>query len=129
MTLDTIHAILFNALILYSAALGIWSAVMAGRNESISGSFWGALAVNAIIAGVVLLIGVIMTLMGLRPTRLTLYFLYMLWMLVIMPGVFSLLRGRDDRSAALAFALLAFFNAAVGVSMFQRGVIGPWLPE
>lgn len=102
---------------------------MAGRNQPISGSFWGALATNAIIAGVVLLIGVIMTLMGLRPTRLTLYFLYMLWMLVIMPGVFSLLRGRDDRSAALAFSLLALFNAAVGVSMFQRGIIGPWLPE
>jgi hypothetical protein len=45
-----------------------------------------------------------------------------------MPGLFSLLRGRDDRNAALAFAILALFNFFVGLSMTQRGLVGPWLP-
>jgi hypothetical protein len=74
----------------------------------------------------VLLIGIIMSLQGLRPDRLTLYFLYMTFLVVIMPGLFSMLRGRDDRSAAIAFAMLAFFNASVSISMMERMVTGPW---
>ena len=68
-----------------------------------------------------------MTLQGLRPQRLTLYYLYMAFLIIIMPGLFSLLRGRDDRSAAIAFSILALFNATTAFSMAQRDVIGPWL--
>jgi len=126
MGLNDIHSILFNMQILYSLALGIWAAVMALRNQSISGSYWGAVATGTILAAVVLLVGVVMTLQGLRPSRVVTYYLYMAWLVVIMPGLFSLLRGRDDRSAAIAFSILAFFNAATGMSMFQRHLVGPW---
>ncbi|MBC8171925.1 MAG: hypothetical protein H7X77_09635 [Anaerolineae bacterium] len=126
MGLNTVHNILFNAHILFSLALGIWAAVMAARDQSISGNYWGAVATSSILAGIVTLIGVIMTLQGLRPPRLIVYFLYMTWLVVIMPGLFSQLRGRDDRSAAIAFAILAFFNATTSASMSQRFIIGPW---
>jgi len=126
--MSDIHAILFNAHILFSLALGGWAAVIAGRGQAISGNYWGAVIVQSILAGMVLLVGIILTLMGYRPDndRLTLYFLYMAWLVVIMPGLFSMLRGRDDRSAALAFAILAFFNAGVSLSMSSRGIVGPW---
>lgn len=127
MGFNDIHNILFNASILFTLVLGVWSAVMAARNEPISGNFWGAIATYAILAGLVLLVGVIMTLQGLRPQRTIIYYLYMVWLVIILPGLFSLLRGRDDRSAALAFSLLCFFNAATSFSMYQRNVIGPWL--
>jgi hypothetical protein len=52
----------------------------------------------------------------------------MVWLVVIMPGLFSMLRGRDDRQAALYFAMLSFFNFFVSLSMWQRGLVGPWLP-
>ena len=100
---------------------------MAFRSQPISGNFWGAVASYAILAGVVLLIGIVMTLQGLRPERIVTYYLYMGWLVVIMPGLFTLLRGRDDRNAAIAFSILAFFNAATALSMYQRNVIGPWL--
>jgi hypothetical protein len=129
MLLDSIHSIFFNMHILYSLILGIWGAVMAARKESISGNYWGAVAIATILAMVVLLIGVIMGAQGLRVTRATVYYLYMLWLVIIMPGLYSMLRGRDDRSAAIAFSLLSFFNSATSISMFQRGLIGPWLPE
>ncbi len=129
MALNDIHAILFNMHILYSLALGIWGAVMASRNESISGNYWGAVATGTILAALVLLLGIIMSLQGLRTARTTTYYLYMAWLVIIMPGLYSILRGRDDRSAAIAFAILSFFNAATSSSMFQRGLIGPWLPE
>lgn len=126
MNLSDIHGILFNAHILYSVFLGIWAAIMASRNEAISGNYWGAVATYTGLAGIILLLGIIMTLQGLRPDRLTLYFLYMAFLVVIMPGLFSMLRGRDDRSAAIAFAMLAFFNASVSISMMDRLVTGPW---
>lgn len=126
-----IHGILFNAHIMFSVILGIWAAVMAGRNQSISGNFWGAVVTYAGLAGAILLVGVLLLAQGLEPgpdenKRVTLYVLYMLWLVVIMPGLFSMLRGRDDRAAAIAFALLAFFNASVSFSMLDRMVVGPW---
>lgn len=126
MTLNDLHNILFNAHILYSVALGIWSAMTASRNESISGGFWGAVTTSTILAALVLGVGIIMTLQGLRPQRTLIYYLYMIFLIVIMPGLFTLLRGRDDRSAAIAFTVLAFFNATTSFSMLQRGIVGPW---
>lgn len=127
MSLNDIHNILFNAHILYSLALGVWAAVTAARDESISGNFWGAVATSAVLAGIVMLVGGIMTVQGLRPQRIVIYYLYMLWLIIIMPGLFTLLRGRDDRNAAIAFSILAFFNAATSYSMAQRAIVGPWL--
>ncbi|MBE2182910.1 MAG: hypothetical protein IAE89_05760 [Anaerolineae bacterium] len=126
MGLNSIHQILFNAGILYSVALGVWVSVMAARSQSISGNFWGAVATFAILSAMTLLLGIVMTLMGLQPPRIATYFLYMAWLVVIMPGLFTILRGRDDRSAAIAFAILCFFNAATAFSMTQRAVVGPW---
>ena len=128
MQLNDIHGILFNAYILYSLALGAWSASMAARERSISGGFWGAVATGAILAGVVLVLGIGMFAQGLRVERPTVYFLYMAWLVVVMPGLFSMLRGRDDRHAAIAFSILSFFNVFVGISMWQRDLVGPWLP-
>lgn len=126
MGLNDIHSILFNAHILYSLALGIWAAVMAIRNESISGNFWGAVATITILAAIITVVGIIMTAQGLRPERLLTYYLYMSWLVIIMPGLFTLLRGRDDRNAAIAFSILSIFNAATSLSMIQRHVVGPW---
>ena len=127
MNLNDLHNILFNMHILYLLALGIWAAYTAVQGSSISGGFWGSVAISAGLAGIVTLIGVIMTAQGLRPPRLTLYFLYMIFLTIVMPGLFTLLRGRDDRSAAVAFSILAFFNATTSFSMTQRAVVGPWL--
>ena len=127
--MSDIHQIMFNAHILFSLALGIWAAVIAGRNQPIPGGYWGAVVTQSILAGAILVVGIILTLTGARPVdgRLELYFLYMAWLVIIMPGLFSILRGRDDRSAALSFAMLAFFNAGVSLSMMQRQIIGPWI--
>jgi hypothetical protein len=129
MGLNAIHTILFNMHIFYSLILGIWGAIMAARKESISGNYWGAVAIGTILAGAVLLLGIVMTLIGLRTSRIVTYYLYMTWLVIVMPGLYSMLRGRDDRSAAIAFSILSFFNTATSISMFQRAIIGPWLPE
>jgi hypothetical protein len=120
-----IHAILFNMLALYSFVLGVWAAFMAARNASISGNFWGAVGVFAVLALITSVVGAVLALQGATTVdgRIVTYFLYMAFLVVIMPGLFSLLRGRDDRSAAIAFSLLALFNASVAISMMQRGLV------
>ncbi len=124
-----IHQILFNAHIMYSLALGVWAAVIAARRDQISGHYWGAILTYAILAAVILLVGVFMLFSGMQPRsgRIVVYLLYMLWLAIIMPGLFSLLKGRDDRSAALAFALLGLFNFSTSLSMIERELVGPWI--
>ncbi|MEZ4667319.1 MAG: hypothetical protein R3E39_05285 [Anaerolineae bacterium] len=102
---------------------------MAARKESISGNYWGAVAVATLLAASVFFVGLILSAQGLRVARTGIYYLYMIWLVIIMPGLYSMLRGRDDRNAAIAFSLLSFFNTLTSISMFQRGLIGPWLPE
>lgn len=130
MGLVNIHNILFNAHILYSLLLGGWAMLMALQNRSISGGFWGAVATSVILAATVLVLGIMLLLQGyhLRSDRPGIYLLYMAWLVVIMPGLFSLLRGRDDRSAAIAFAVLAFFNAATAISMAERFLTSFFMP-
>ena len=124
-----IHQILFNMHILYSLALGVWACATAARNEPISGNYWGAVVTYALLAGATLLVGIVLLLSGYQPgsERIIVYVLYMLWLAIIMPGLFSMMRGRDDRQAALAFALLAFFNFTTSLSMIERQLIGPWI--
>ncbi len=124
-----IHQILFNMHILYSLALGTWACVSAARNEAISGHYWGAVLTYALLAGATLLVGIGLLLAGLQPRsgRVIVYVLYMLWLAIIMPGLFSMMSGRDDRRAAFAFALLAFFNFTTSLSMIERELVGPWI--
>ena len=124
-----LHQILFNMHIMYSLALGVWATYVAGRKQAISGHFWGAVVTYALLAGVTLLVGVMLLLSGLQPRsgRVVVYLLYMLWLAIIMPGLFSLMSGRDDKHAALAYALLAFFNFTTSLSMMERELVGPWV--
>jgi len=124
-----LHQILFNMHIMYSLALGVWAAYMAGRQQAISGHYWGAVVTYALLAGATLLVGVALLLSGLQPRsgRVVVYVLYMLWLAIIMPGLFSLMSGRDDKQAALAYALLAFFNFTTSLSMMERELVGPWI--
>lgn len=125
-----IHQSLFNMHILYSLALALWACATAARNEPISGNYWGAVLTYALLAGATLLVGVVLLLSGYQPgsQRIVVYVLYMLWLAIIMPGLFSMMRGRDDRQAALAFALLAFFNFTTSLSMIERQLVGAWVP-
>ncbi|MEL6269346.1 MAG: hypothetical protein AAFR22_06010, partial [Chloroflexota bacterium] len=126
--LATIHDIFFRAILMFSGVLGVWAIVMAARDRSISGNFWGALVTLTGLSLVTLVAGTILALQGFTPPaqRLTTYFIYMAWIVIIIPGMFTQLRGRDDSAAALAFAMLAIFNLFVGLSMQGRGLVGPW---
>ncbi len=119
-----IHAVLNNAYILFSILLGIWSAIQAGRNQPLGGQFWGALATNTLLAALTLGVAVIAALMGIQPRR-GVYFLYAIYFVIVLPGTFALLRGRDDRTAALIYGIVTFFSA--GAASRVPLLTEPWI--
>lgn len=138
MSLSDFHGILFNMQALYSGMLGIYGAWLAasasapgaepgdsGEGGLVSGNFWGAVVIYILLNAAILILGIVMLLSGYNIAsegRIAIYFLYMAFLIVIMPGLYSMLRGRDDRRAAIYFSVLAFFNAAVSFSMVDRGL-------
>jgi uncharacterized membrane protein YhaH (DUF805 family) len=123
--MSDIHNILFLMQTLYSFGLGLYASWLTAREQSLSGNFWGSIGVYVILNIVVLIVGIILNIMGFTiqsGERIFIYYLYMMFLIVIMPGLFSMLRGREDRSASMMFVALALFNASVSYSMIERGL-------
>jgi hypothetical protein len=121
----TFGTIFNTAYILFCFALGIWSGVVWLRGGTLGGQFWGAMWTCAILAVFNLLLWLGRSLSGeqLRPV----YLLYELYFIVVLPGTFALLRGRDDRVAAGIFAGVTIFSALAAISAADptRHVIAP----
>ena len=123
--MSDIHNILFLMQTLYSLGLGIYAGFLTAREQALSGNFWGSIGVYVILNLVVLIVGIILNIMGFTiesSGRTFIYYLYMLFLIVIMPGLYSMLRGRTDRGAGMMFTALALFNASVSYSMIERGL-------
>jgi hypothetical protein len=124
-----LHNFLFRWQMFYSFFLGIYAVVLAARSRGLSGNFWGAVAIYPLLNIAVLALGIYFWLNGYTiasDDRIIIYFLYMLFLIVIMPGLFSILRGRDDAKVTWYFVALAIFNASVSFSMAGRG-LSTWI--
>ena len=121
----TLSSIINNAYILFCFILGLWAGVQFVRNQGLGGQFWGAMWTCAALAVIGLLLWLIRSLRGedLRPV----YVLYELYFIIVLPGTFALLRGRDDRVAAGIFCFVAIFTALSAISAADptRHVIAP----
>lgn len=119
------HNILFSMQTLYSMLIGFYAAWLGAQGNPLSGNFFGTVAVYAILNFFILIIGMILLSTGYTIEaggRIVIYVLYMVFLIIILPGIFSIMRGRDDKSAAIIFGASAIFNAAVSYSMFERGL-------
>jgi hypothetical protein len=113
--------ILNNAYVLYCVALGLWAGWLWLRDQPLSGNFWGAMWLASLLAVFSLLIGVVRALGGAQFR--TVFWLYELYFILVFPGTFALLRGQDDRRAAMYFAGVAIFSALAAISTADRNVI------
>lgn len=120
---DTLAVILNTAYILFCLALGLWAGLVAIRGGSLGGQFWGAMWTCSGLAVVSLIVWLLRTLSG-QQLRWV-YLLYLAFFIVVLPGTFALMRGRDDRLAAAIFAGVAIFAALSAISAADptRGVI------
>lgn len=112
MQLTDVHAILNNAYILFSFALGAWCIIKLLRGQTtLDGNFWGAVVLCTGLAAAGLLLAVVLALTGVNARRWA-YYLYAVFFVIVLPGTFSLLRGRDDRLAVIIFGIVTFFAGA-----------------
>ncbi len=117
---------IFNtAFSLFCFALGIWAGYNAMRGQGLSGQYWGAIWTCAGMAVVGLVFWLARAVSG-EQLRWV-YVWYELYFVIVFPGTFALLRGRDDRVAALIFAGVAIFSglAALSAADPSRHVIAP----
>jgi len=124
-----IHDRLFESQMIFSFMLGVYAAWLSAGKKPLSGNFFGSVAVYAILNTVIFVMGIILLISGYTVEgggRVVIYILYMLFLIVILPGLFAIMRGRDDRSAGLTFGMFAMFNAAVSFSMVERG-LATWI--
>lgn len=122
--LQNLHAGLNNAYVIFCVILGIYAAVLAGRNERLSGNFWGAMWTNTALAAVVFAVTLILTILGETPKR-RVYYLYAIYFVISLPGLYAALQGDDNRRAALWFGVVALFNAGAA---YRAGsvLVEPW---
>jgi hypothetical protein len=134
--MELVHQGLSTAYIIFSLILGLYAAILAGRNVPISGEFWGTMWTNTGLAVLILLAALVLTIMGKEPIgvdpesvdenipRVLIYYLYAVYFIISLPGAYALMRGNDNRVAASVFSFIGFFNAAAALSATERVVTG-----
>jgi hypothetical protein len=125
MSWATIATIITNAYILFSFILGGWALLISARGGNLGGQYWGAMWSCVILGGINLLVWVIRLLTGEQMRWV--YGLYMAYFIIVYPGVFTMLRGRDDKTAAGLFGGAAVFTALAAIAALDptRHVITP----
>jgi hypothetical protein len=109
-----IHVALSLSTMLFFLLLGIWGIVRAFRNNSVNGSYMGALVIGELLFILQAVLGVILWVGGGRPGR-TIHILYGAFALVALPGLFAFLKGDDSNRAQWYFGLLTFFLFGVAL--------------
>jgi drug/metabolite transporter (DMT)-like permease len=124
---QNLHIVLTNTYTLFTLALGLWALFFAVRSRNLDGSYWGAVAIQSILAVVIFVITLLLTLGGRPPIRWV-YWLYIIYFMIVLPSTYALLRGRDDRIAAFIFAGVCFFtflaNGIRAESVFTTPLVG-----
>jgi len=133
--MEVVHQGLSTAYIIFSFILGFYAAILAGRNVPISGEFWGTMWTNTGLAVLILIAAVVLTAMSKEPIgidpegsgqvpRVLIYYLYAVYFIISLPGAYAIMRGNDNRVAAMVFSFIGFFNAAAQYSAIERVVTG-----
>lgn len=112
MDLSMVHDRLANAMILYSAIAGVWGIAGGLRRQSMSGSYWGIIAVAEVLFLAQALVGVALWLGGDRPAR-GVHVLYGVVAILSLPAFYAMSKGRDDSRAVWTYGLLFFFLVAI----------------
>jgi len=118
MTLTEVHARLATSMLLFLSVAGVWGLANFFLRRTITGGYWGILAVGEILILAQMVVGIILWIEGARPAR-TIHVLYGIVAAISIPGYFAYTKGRDDRRASLTYGLICLF--LVGISIRAIG--------
>lgn len=119
-TLMLLHERLAISMVLFMAAVGIWGIVSFLRGGVLGGSIAGALAIGQGLIVVQVMAGVLLYVRGVRPVSST-HYLYGATAILILPFVWSYMRGRDPRQALLFYSLVTLFIAGLAIRGITTG--------
>jgi hypothetical protein len=100
---------------------GIWGIATRLRNQSITGNYWGILAVGELLILGQGLLGGYLWIIGERPGRMGVHVLYGVVALIALPAYYAITKGRDDKHALLAYGLLCLFLAIISLRATVTG--------
>lgn len=112
--LDTLGSILNTAYTLFALMLGLWAGANAIRGRGLDGSWFGAMWICTAIPVAGVVVWLLRSAAG--ENLRWVYILYLAFFIIVLPGTFAILRGRDDRLAATIFAGVAIFAALSAIS-------------
>ena len=115
-----IHASIATTVMLFNTVLGVWGLIKYFRKqETIDGSFWGAIALSPNLGLAQAIIGVIMISMGLGASVRLVHYLYGTLCVIAVPATFAFTRGRDDRGVLLIYAAVLILTAIFGLRAYM----------
>jgi hypothetical protein len=106
MSLDSVHGFLADAVILYTLILGIWGVSSSALGQGISEPYWIALALGEMLLMTQGLLGAFLWSQGQQPAQGA-HVLYGAAPALVIPAVYIITRGREDRKQALAYGIMA----------------------
>ncbi len=121
MNLSVLHGNLANSVLLFMVIAGVWGIVTRFRNQSISGNYWGILAVGELLILGQGILGSYLWLIGERPGRMGVHILYGVVAVISLPAYYAITKGRDDKYASLAYGFLCLFLAAISLRAVATG--------
>ncbi len=124
MSLTLIHARLAIAMLMFLTVAGIWGLVAYFRQQQVSGTYWGILAVGEILILAQVIIGSILLIQGARPDR-GVHLLYGSVAIVALPGYYAYTRGEDDRRAYLTYGLICLFLVGISIRAMTTALPQP----
>ncbi len=108
---------------IYALVIGIWGVANAVRRVPPDGNFNGALALAVGLFVVEGLMGMLLTLLGLRPGRIV-HILYGVTIVLTIPAVFAFTRGRNTSRESLLYGLAMLFIAGLNDRAAQTALVG-----
>ncbi len=118
------HARLANTVALYMLLVSLWGFWRFFRKQGLDSSYWGGLAIAAILPLVQGIVGVILLIMGLLPARGVMHILYGVVSVITIPGVYFYTHGEEDRPALLLYATATLFLAGIALRAMATGGAG-----
>jgi hypothetical protein len=117
MNLVQIHEGLARACVIFSLLIGVYGLWRYFRNQGVSGNLWGMLAAGELLYLAQAVVGMMLYGLGARPAsgRTWVHILYGVLLVIVLPGAYTYLRGRDGRREALLYGLIGLFLAGISL--------------
>lgn len=97
---------------LFAGLAALWGLVSYLRGKGVEGNFWGILAIGEVLFLSQIVLGIIMWLNNARPAQ-GVHLLYGVVTVIAIPAYFTISKGRDDRTATLAYTLICIFLVGI----------------